>query len=104
MPLFDRKCESCGTVRFDCLESSQAENPICACGGTMTRVWIGKAPAAIDDSFIGGKYFEHVSHTGETFYSKGELKRFLKATGQMEYVRHQGKPGSDKHPDTTRWI
>lgn len=57
-----------------------------------------------DDSFPGGQYFEHVSHTGETFYSKTELKSFLKATGQMEYVRHVGEQGSDKSKHTSRWI
>lgn len=103
MPMYDRQCPSCGVVR-EAFERYDAPDPVCVCGGTMRRVWLGKASAVIDDSWPGGKYFEHVSHTGETFYSKGEFKRYLQQTGQMEYVRHQGKPGSDKHPDTTRWV
>ena len=70
----------------------------------MERVWLGTSAHVVDDSWPGGKHFEHLSHKGETFYSRSEYKRFLQATGQMEYTRHVGKQGSDKSPHTSRWV
>lgn len=106
MPMYDRRCAGCGATRRDCYEPvAAADGTPCACGGLLERVWLPQAgPTVIDDTWPGGRYFEHVSHTGETFYSRSELKRFLAATGQLEYVRHQGTPGSDKSPHTSRWV
>lgn len=105
MPMYDRKCPDCGALLVDCYERRDTPDPSCDCGGRLSRVWLPNTRVgAIDDSWPNGQYFEHVSHTGETFYSRSELKRYLRATGQMEYVRHQPKPGSDKSPHTSRWI
>jgi hypothetical protein len=70
----------------------------------MERVWLGTAAHVVDDSWPGGKYFEHLSHAGETFYSRSEYKRFLQATGQIEMVKHRGAPGSDRSKHTSRWV
>ena len=104
MPLYDRRCTGCGLTRLDCVERHDADAPVCVCGSLMERVWLGTGAHVVDDTWPGGKFFEHLSHRGETFYSKSEYKRFLQATGQIEYVRHQGKPGSDKSPHTSRWV
>lgn len=104
MPMYDRKCDACGLIQMDCYEIVAAPDRVCRCGGTLHRVWLGSAAHVVDDSWPGGKFFEHVSHTGETFYSRTELKRYLQATGQMPYVRHQGTQGSDKSPHTSRWV
>jgi len=103
--MYDRACVACGAKRLDCYEPREMADPTCPCGGTFTRVWLPNTRvAAIDDSWPGGKFFEHLSHRGETFYSKSEYKRYLQASGQMEFVRHQGAPGSDKSRHTSRWI
>jgi hypothetical protein len=47
---------------------------------------------------------ENVAPTPVHFTSRTEKRRYLKETGQIEFVRHVGKPGSDKSPHTTRWI
>lgn len=104
MPMYDRKCEHCGTVRFDCWESIKADTPTCECGGAMPRVWLSKGALVVDDSWPGGRTFEHLAHEPQTFYSRSELNRFLKATNQMEFVRHVGEQGSDKSRHTTRWV
>lgn len=105
MPMYDRRCPSCGLTVLDRYEARETPDPPCDCGGALVRTWLPNTRVgAIDDSWPGGKYFEHLSHRGETFYSKSDYRRFLKASGQMEFVRHQGKPGSDKHPDTSRWV
>lgn len=105
MPMFDRRCEACEKIVYDRFEQREVPDPVCECGGTLKRVWLPTANVGvIDDTWPGGKYFEHLSHKGETFYSRSEYKRFLAATGQMEFTRHVGKPGSDKSDATSRWV
>lgn len=62
------------------------------------RGTFGVIPDTIDE------WNENVSHEGRHFTSRSEKKRFLDATGQREFVRHIGKPGSDKSDHTTRWV
>lgn len=47
---------------------------------------------------------ENLSHEPIRFRSRSEKRAYMKATGQSEFVRHVGEPGSDKSRHTTRWI
>jgi hypothetical protein len=69
----------------------------------MSRVW--SAPAVHgDDKFIGGKTFENLGHEPVTVYSRSELKREMDKRGLQPFVRHVGKPGSDKSDQTVKWV
>ena len=57
-----------------------------------------------DDGYIGGKVLKNVAHEDITVYSRSEEKRVLKEHGVEPLVRHVGLQGSDKNPNTTRWI
>lgn len=57
-----------------------------------------------DEQWIGGKTFENLGHEPVTVYSRSELKREMQARGLEHAVRHVGLQGSDKNPNTTRWI
>lgn len=51
----------------------------------------------------GGKTFENLSDTPQTFYSRSEYRAYLKAHRIEEFVRHVPVPGSDKSPHTVSW-
>lgn len=57
-----------------------------------------------DDTWVGGKTFENLAEKPVTFYNRGDYKAYLNNTGQREFVRHVGAPGSDKSKHTQRWI
>jgi hypothetical protein len=102
--MYDRLCESCGKKQLDCYEAIGASDPACDCGGAMKRAFIGRSHAVIGDDIIGGETLENVGHEPVTFYSKSEKRRYLREHGLESFVRHVGRPGSDKSPYTTRWI
>lgn len=57
---------------------------------------IDKAPASEDWGNGGsGRYFEHLSHKGETFYDKASYKRYLREKGFVEWSPKRGMPGCD---------
>ena len=56
-----------------------------------------------DVTWPGGRTFENLADTPQTFYSPAEKQRFMRERGIEEYVRHQPLPGSDRSPHTTSW-
>ena len=57
-----------------------------------------------DDSIPGGMTIENMSATPMTFYSKSEHRAAMKRLGLEPRVKHQGVPGSDRSPQTSRWV
>ena len=109
MPLYDRKCEKCGNVTLDHLESINAPDPNChlCVGAVSPRVWISKAAAVAPDDIPGGLDVEHaVCHddgTPRRFYSRSELKRALAEKGWAIHDDHVTARDTDKNPHTSRW-
>lgn len=80
------------------------------CGGTIEiGEWpfcphgFGASYNAQADDIPGGETLENVGHTPQTFYSKSEKRRYLKAHGLQEFIRHIPVPGTDRSPHTTSW-
>ena len=60
--------------------------------------------AVIQDSIPGGMTIENMASHPITFYSKSDYRREMKARGLINKVEHIGVPGSDKSPQTQRFI
>lgn len=56
-----------------------------------------------DVTWPGGRTFENLADTPQTFYSPAELSRYLRAHNLEPMVRHVPVPGTDKSPHTTSW-
>lgn len=64
-----------------------------------------RSVAMIDDQLAGGaRYFENLGHEPVYVESKSQLRAELAARGLMPRVEHRGVPGSDRSPQTSRWI
>ena len=61
------------------------------------------ASAVESVTWPGGKVFENLGNTTQTFYSRSEYQRYLKTHRIEEFVRHVPVPGSDRSPHTTSW-
>lgn len=65
----------------------------------------GHAPAVanvIDDTI--DEWNEMVAHEPVHYTSRTERRKDLDRRGLVEFVRHVGKPGSDKSDRTSRWV
>ena len=79
------------------------------CGGTIEiGGWPfcrgGHAPATV--TVIGDEIditVEHFSHTPERFRSRERMKARMRELKIEPFVRHVGKPGSDKSDATVKW-
>lgn len=84
-------CEKCQKV------IDVGEWPFCPHGRPSITV--------IGDEILGGaRMFENLGHEAVYIDSRSMLKRELQARGLREHTRHVGVPGSDRSPQTTRWI
>lgn len=90
-------CETCGD------EIRVGDWPFCRPGRGHVP-FVASHLAIIDDSIPGGMVIENMSATPMTFYSKSDWRREMKARGLTNKVEHVGVPGSDKSPQTSRWI
>ena len=103
MPIFDRRCGSCGWSKDDNLEKSSAlEFPCPACGGATVREWT-RPPAMIPDTFATPLVDRVMDRETQVFYSRSEQKAAMRARGLMIRDEHIGMPGSDKSPQSKRW-
>lgn len=106
MPIYDRRCETCGRVELDCFEPITTADPMCPCHGLMSRVWIGHPAAVISDEC--DVYVKHgICHedgTPRRYRSKAEMRRAAKEKGLINYVEHKGTQGGDRSPHTSRWV
>lgn len=67
----------------------------------------GHAPGhanVVGDEIPGGFVQEHFGHKPERFDSKKAMLKRADELGLKPYVRHVGKPGSDKSDRTSRWV
>ena len=106
MPLYDRLCSVCQTRQLDLYEPVHTPDPVCACGGTLSRAWL-TTPASV----IGDACDVWIKHgicnedgTPRHYTSKADMRREAERRGVTNVVRHVGRPGSDKSPHTSRWI
>jgi hypothetical protein len=83
-------CEKCGTV------ITIGSFPFCPHGPA-------NGVRLPDVTWPGGKTFENLAHEPQTFHSPAEFKRYLKANGIEQRVRHVPLQGGDTSPHTTRW-
>lgn len=84
----DTACDKCGK------DLAIGEWPFCPHGFGTNNV-IGDEIDEIN---------ENVGHQPVRFTSRIEKRRYLKEHGLSEFVRHVGQQGSDKNPNTQRWI
>lgn len=77
--------------------------PCPVCGGKTERIYLG-GYGVIPDEIPGGLVVENLGHEPVKVYSKSELKFEAEKRGLSQKVRHIGSPGSDKNPNTSRWI
>lgn len=111
MPMYDRKCHECQTIKEDCWESMSANEPIpCKCGGKLVRVILShRQPSVIGDDIPGGVLIENAicnpDGTPKRYYSKSEIARAAEAAGWTptgnKHVPDNRE--SDKSKATTRW-
>ena len=110
MPLYDRRCNKCGTelrdvweavnyLAFDCREAE--------CAGQMERVWLcSKAPGVISDEC--DVWVRHgicnPDGTPRHYRFKSEMRAEAKRRGMENHVQHLGSKGGDKSPHTSRWV
>lgn len=106
MPMYDRKCQSCGDELIDCWEPINHEAPNCFCGGKTERVWLhGKVSGVIGDECDTLVRHGLCNSDGSPrhYRFKSEMKAEAKRRGLTNYDTHVGTPGSDKSPHTNRW-
>ncbi len=74
MPIYDMIC-ICGLEKKDVFTRSWSEDIRCDCGKVMRK----RPSRFFPDVFPnGGIFLEHVSPSGETFYSKKEMRQYAK--------------------------
>ena len=56
------------------------------------------------DHVPGGFWVENMTPTPMFFESHSAHRTKMKDLGLVQKVRHVGAPGSDKNPNTTRWV
>lgn len=111
MQMFDMKCEACGYVKIDYLEREGSPiRPLACpeCGEQqLDRVYLGGMSAHVHGDEIDVWVRHGVCHSDGSprhFTSKEELRRVTKEKGLVNKVQHIGRPGSDKNPNTQRFI
>ena len=79
------------------------DRPACPeCGGAVEILWESSFPNIIGDEI---DYVDHnIAKEPIHFRSKAERRRVMKQLGIQEKVRHVGVPGTDRSPQTTRWV
>lgn len=103
MPIFDRRCLSCGWEKTDNLEKSGAVALACpSCGGATVREWT-RPPAMIPDTFSTPLVDRVMDTETQVFHSRSEHRAAMRARGLMIRDEHVGMPGSDKSPQSKRW-
>lgn len=96
MPNYDFKCCVCETVKEVfiplALFREHVRDFCCTCNTTRIHDLVLTAPA-IDD-WGQGRYFEHLSARGMTFYDKKSYREHLRKNGLVEWSPKTGMPGS----------
>lgn len=109
MLMIDTRCPACGDIKRDVLlrEKNADSNyvfPTCKCGTITTRVFDQTAAHVIQDSIPGGMWIRNGicndDGTPRRYDSFSEMRTTAKQKKMVNYVVHQGRPGSDKSKHT----
>lgn len=113
MRMIDTLCPKCGEITEDVLLREHNTDgsyvfPTCKCGTITERVFQQTSPHVIQDSIPGGMWI----HNGicnddgspRKYYSHSEMRTTAKQKKMVNYVVHEGRPGSDKNKHTQRFI
>jgi putative FmdB family regulatory protein len=108
MPIYDYKCQNCGTIQSDIYTQISDKTRVCPrCShedfvGIMERVWLPGQGASV----IGDEIDIEIKHglcnadgTPRRFRSREELRRAERKAGLTNYVVHTD---GDKH--VKRWV
>lgn len=103
MPKYDQVCKACGLIYE--IVCDPFVNPSCPeCQSPSTeRIYLG-GYRVISDEVPGGIRVENLGPQPMTFRSKSEMRRYLKANGIEQMVRHVGTKDGDKSDHTQRWV
>jgi hypothetical protein len=107
--LIDIICTACKQEFIDRWVTDK-EYPTCdSCGGPTERLWKSSTGGVLSDDIPGGVLIEHglcaADGSPKRYYSKSEIARAARERGLIPFVRHQAsEKGSDKSPNTSRWI
>ncbi len=75
MPIYDFKCQKCGSVKKDVFTRSWEEIILCECESVMEKIPSLAAPHIFPPE---GIFLEHVSPEGKLFHSKQEMRDYAK--------------------------
>ena len=108
----DIVCLRCGQKTCDQYLDWNEPYPPCACGGQTTREYNPKSLGmVIPDDIPGGIEIRHGvcndDGTPKRYYSRTDIRKAAKAKGMIwggDEARHIPLPGSDRNPNTTRWV
>lgn len=104
MPLFDTTCRGCGAEAEKFAHRVDALEPCIGCGAPVERVLRPSRVNVQADDVPGGFWVENMSATPMHFSSKSEHRAAMQRLGLRSHVKHQGTPGSDRSPHTSRWV
>lgn len=105
--LIDVVCSECAHEILDQWVTDAQYEPCPVCGGTQGRLWKARASAPV----IGDEIDVTVRHglcredgTPQRFTSRAEMAREAQRRGLVNHVEHIPSRGSDKNPNTQRWV
>lgn len=104
---YDQRCEDCGwqgEIVSDTPIARDGTQPLCPACGYETERYYNGGYGFIGDEIVGGQVIENLGHEPVRVDSKSELRRIAASRGLEQRVRHVPLPGSDKSPNTTRWV
>ena len=109
--LIDTVCSGCGHRFYDVFVDrvNRIYDACSRCGAATSRLWdFGSTAQVHQDSIEGGVLIEHgLCHPGgepRRYYSKSEMVREAKRRGLVNVVEHKTDRGTDKSPNTQRWV
>jgi hypothetical protein len=106
--LMDIQCGGCGETILDQYVDVCTMSPH-TCGGQWTRTHLpGRATPVHGDDIPGGVLIKnglcHPDGSPRKYYSKSEMAREAARRGLTNHVEHIPSRGSDKNPNTQRWV
>ena len=99
---YDQGCTRCpwqGEIRVE-----PGTHPPCPYCGSQTERYYIAGYDIVRDEIPGGQWIENLGPTPVKVYSKSELRHEMAIRGLEQHVKHVGLPGSDKSPNTQKWI
>ncbi len=105
MPVYDRVCHFCDWRTDFSLELVSAKDKPCPkCGAPTDRVFIGKGPLVVPDTFSTPLVDDVMLKHTQVFHSRSEHRHAMQLHGYENRVRHVSGPEGDKSKHTTSWL